>query len=59
MDPRYADPFIGLNPFGDDFKRWVFSVSTPERVLIITITPHDIVLNFDRLGNVPEGVTVN
>ncbi|KAF1764459.1 hypothetical protein GCK72_004407 [Caenorhabditis remanei] len=59
MDPSYADPFTGLNPFGDVFKRWFFSVSTPERVLKITITPYQIVLDFDLLVNVPEGVTVN
>ncbi|EFO83290.1 hypothetical protein CRE_13577 [Caenorhabditis remanei] len=59
MDPSYAVPFIGLNPFGDVFKRWFFSVSTPEKVLKITITPYQIVLDFDLLVNVPEGVTVN
>ncbi|KAF1764461.1 hypothetical protein GCK72_004409 [Caenorhabditis remanei] len=59
MDPRYADPLINRYQFGGVTKSWFFSVSTPERVLKVLITPHDIVFDFDLLVNVPEVVTVN
>ncbi|KAF1764464.1 hypothetical protein GCK72_004412 [Caenorhabditis remanei] len=59
MDPRYAGPHIQFDQIVGDIETWFFSVSTPERVLVISIIDRQIVFESGWLVFVPEGATIN
>ncbi|EFO83263.1 hypothetical protein CRE_13622 [Caenorhabditis remanei] len=58
MDPRYGGPHIVSQRYNVT-NSWFFSVSTPERVLKVSFSRSQVLFQFDVLGNVPEGATIN
>ncbi|EFO83248.1 hypothetical protein CRE_13623 [Caenorhabditis remanei] len=59
MDPRYAGPHIHSDQFDHVTHSWFFSVSTPKRVLNVSLCPYEIEFDLDWLVNVPEAATIN
>ncbi|EFO83265.1 hypothetical protein CRE_13621 [Caenorhabditis remanei] len=59
MDPRYAGPHIHSDQFDHATYSWFFPVSTPKRVLNVSLCPYEVCFDFERLVDVPKGVTIN